>query len=171
MSTDGRRRRGRKRRSLVQSIGARLSDSVVTVRRAVDEPSSVPRQLRDSLLRLWRVRGGGFYGLGYVIAFVVLEVRAFVDNWAVPGADVVTVLVQEVLAFVFRFAAQSLLNGFIAFAWPIFVVKALGAIGLVLLGALAWVFDRYARPWVIARLPAPADGHDKSSQPRGAPDS
>jgi hypothetical protein len=64
-----------------------------------------------SVLKIWRTRGGGFYGFGYVVAFVVLEVRAFVGNFEGDG-DIATMIVQEVLQFVFRFAAQSFVNGF-----------------------------------------------------------
>ncbi len=86
------------------------------------------------MLRIWRVRGGGFYGLGYVIAFVVLEVRAFVGNFEGDG-DITSMIAQEVLGFFFRFAAQSFLNGFIAFGWPIFVVDASRWLGTAAAGS------------------------------------
>ena len=151
------RRRQRKRFRLIRSVGTRLTDSVGAVRQAIAEPRSVPRTMRDAFLRLWRTRGGGFYGLGYVIAFVVLEIQAFIGNWQSAATDVVGMVVQEVLQFVFRFAAQSMLNGLLAFGWPIYVVDKLGGWGLALIAVGWWSFDRYVRPWVAVRLPEPSE--------------
>lgn len=122
------------------------------MRGVVTQPRTVPSRVRRALLEIWRVRGGGFYGLGYATAFVVLEVRAFVDNFAGDG-DITSMIVQEVLGFFFRFAAQSFLNGFIAFGWPIFVVDYLGGWGLLLLGVGWFAFDRWAKPWINSRVP------------------
>ena len=133
-------------------LSRRLNESVSTVRGVIAQPRAVPSQLREALLKIWRTRGGGFYGFGYVVAFVVLEVRAFIGNFEVDG-DVATMLMLEALQFVFRFAAQSLLNGFIAFGWPIFVVDLLGGWGLVTLAAAWFVFDRWAHPWLDSKLP------------------
>lgn len=155
MAARSRSRRQRRRFRPVRAITTRLSESVGTVRQAVAEPRAVPLRLRDGLLRLWRTRGGGFYGFGYVVAFVVLEVHAFITNW-IGTDDVVGMVVQEVLGFLFRFAGQSLLNGVLAFGWPVFVLQYLGGWGLTLLGVAWWLFDRFARPVIVARLPEPA---------------
>jgi len=142
----------RQRTPLIRRLGRRIGDSVGTIRSVVTEPRTAPGLLREGLLKLWRIRGGGFYGLGYVITFVVLEIRMFIGN-VVDSADVVTMVVQEVLAILFRFAVQSFVNGFIAFGWPIFVVDYLGGWGLLAIGAGWLLFDRWAKPWINARLP------------------
>jgi hypothetical protein len=157
-----RRKRRPKRR---QWFRRRLEESVSTVRGVVSQPRNVPAQIREALLTIWRVRGGGFYGLGYVVAFAVLEVRAFVGNFQGDG-DITSMVVQEVLGFFFRFAAQSFINGFIAFGWPIFVVQYLGPLSVVAL-AVAWLaFDRWAKPWINARVPqlAPQEAPPPESQ-------
>jgi len=157
---------------------------VNTVRSVVAEPRAVPSRVRDALLQIWRVRGGGFYGFGYVVAFVILEIRAFVGNFQGDG-DITSMIVQEVLGFFFRFATQSFLNGFIAFGWPVFVVDYLDGWGLLLIGASWYAFDRWAKPWINARVPQlarqepPATGAkaeastsvpDKSGQPDASPE-
>jgi hypothetical protein len=144
------RRKGRAKRR--PWLKRRIKRSVKTVRGVVAEPHKVPSQVRAALLKIWRTRGGGFYGFGYVVAFVVLEVRAFVGNFEGDG-DIATMIVQEVLQFFFRFAAQSFINGFIAFGWPIFVLDYLGGVGLLVLGA-GWVaFEYLAKPLINAWLP------------------
>jgi hypothetical protein len=121
------------------------------VRTVVAEPRAVPSRVREALLKIWRIRGGGFYGLGYVVTFVVLEVRAFIGNF--EDDDIASMIVQEVLQFFFRFLAQSFINGFIAFGWPVFVVNYLGAWGLAVLGGAWFAFDRWAKPWVNSKVP------------------
>ena len=146
-------RKARKPRvKLVTRLKRRVGDSYATVSGIVAEPRTAPSMARDGLIKLWRVRGGGFYGLGYVIAFVVLEIRMLIGN-VVSGTDVVTMVVQEALEILFRFAVQSFINGFIAFGWPVFVVKYLGVWGLVAIGICWLLFDRLAKPWINARLP------------------
>ena len=56
-------------------------------------------------------------------------------------------------AFVFRFAVQSFVNGFIAFAWPVFVLDYLGGWGFLALGAGWLAFEYLAKPLINARLP------------------
>lgn len=160
-----RRRARRKRAKRRPWFQRRLKKSVRTVRGVVAEPRKVPAQIREALLKIWRVRGGGYYGFGYVVAFVVLEVRAFIGNFEGDG-DIATMIVQEVLQFFFRFAAQSFINGFIAFGWPVFVLDYLGGWGLLALGA-GWVaFEFLAKPWINSRLPELAP---KPKRPETAP--
>ena len=112
----------------------------------------MPSRIRHGLLKLWRVRGGGFYGLGYVIAFVVLEIQAFFGNFEGDG-NISTMIVQEVVGFLFRFASQSFLNGFLAFGWPLVVVDHLGNWGVAVLAGTWFAFDRWGKPWINARVP------------------
>ena len=114
-------------------------------------------------MKIWRTRGGGFYGLGYVVTFVVLEVRAFIGNFEGDG-DIATMIVQEVLQFFFRFAAQSFVNGFIGFGWPIFVFDYLKGWAILVLGASWFVFDRWAKPWINARVPELAPKNERPKE-------
>jgi hypothetical protein len=130
----------------------RVGGSLTTLRSIVKEPHSVGPMLRHGLLAIWRVRGGGFYGLGYLICFVVLEVRMFVGNFE-GGGDLVTLVVFEVLEFVFRFTVQSFLNGLLAFIWPVFVLDLLHGWGILVIGVAWLAFDRLGKPRIEAWLP------------------
>ena len=48
--------------------------------RVRDEPMSLGTIAREAAVTLWSSRGGGFYGLGYVVTFVVLEIRLFASQ-------------------------------------------------------------------------------------------
>jgi hypothetical protein len=138
----------RKRRVRIRPLHwlrQRLQDFLTTSRSVIAEPRSVGPMLRDGLLKLWRTRGGGFYGLGYVICFVVLEIRMFAGD-ALQSDGVVSFVVMEALGIVFRFTVQSFLNTLLAFGWPVFVLDALNGWGIVAIGVGWFVFDRWAKP-------------------------
>ncbi len=146
----------------------RVGDSYATARGVVAEPRTAPSVVRGALVKLWRIRGGGFYGLGYVVAFVVLEIRMLIDN-VVESTDVVTMVVQQALEILFRFAVQSVINGFLAFGWPIFVIDHLHGWGLLAIVVAWFSFDLWAKPWVNARLPdlAPEPKPKRRKRKRG----
>ncbi len=142
-------KRGRLRRHIEESIGS--------ARRVAEEPRKIPTLLRNGLLGIWRTRGGGFYGLGYVICFVVLEVRMFVGD--VETSDgVVSFVVMEVLGFIFRFTVQSFINGLLAFLWPFFVIEQFDVAGAIAI-VVAWiVFQRLIKPRIDAWIPEMKSG-------------
>jgi hypothetical protein len=130
----------------------RVGESIATLKTVVNDPHSIVPMLKHGLLAIWRVRGGGFYGLGYVACFVVLEIRMFIGNFD-GNSDVVSLVVFEVLEFVFRFTVQSFLNGLLAFIWPAFVLQLLGGWGILAIGAAWLVFDRWGKRRIEAWLP------------------
>ena len=166
------RRRKSKKRNKPHWLRRRIDQSVGTVRTVVAEPRSIGTMLHDGLLKIWRTRGGGFYGLGYVACFVILEVRAFIGNFEGDG-DPMTMVLQEVAGFVFRFTAQSFLNTLLAFLWPAFVIEYLQGWGILLVGAGWVVFDRWMKPRINAWLPGlkPADAEpSETSNQAGEPE-
>lgn len=115
--------------------------------RVRDEPMSLGTIAREAAVTLWSSRGGGFYGLGYVVTFVVLEIRLFASGIA-QSDDVVTFLGQQLLETFFRIAFESLANTLQAFLWPLLVLSALGNWGIVLLVAGWWSYGRFVAPTV-----------------------
>ena len=109
------------------------------------EPASIPVIARDAALALWSSRGGGFYGLGYVVTFLVLEVRLLASGFAQTD-DVVTFLGQQLLETFFRVAFESFVNTLQAFIWPVFVLDALGNWGIAALVAGWWGYGRFVAP-------------------------
>lgn len=123
---------------------ARHLDAARQLRR---EPRSAVRWLRSAFLRLWQARGGGFYGLGYVIAFIILEAKLFTGQFL--GSESVTQFVtNEVLEYVFRFSVLSFLNGLLALLWPAYLLAWVGAWGIAVLVGGYFAFERVARPLI-----------------------
>lgn len=119
---------------------------------SVRKPSTIKGRVRRALIGLWRTRGGGLYGLGYVITFVILEVRALFGD-IVEATNVTGAFAAEMLAWLFRFGVDSFLNVGLAFAWPAFVIDGLGGWGIVVVVGAFIGFERLARPWVERQLP------------------
>ena len=129
-----------------------LARKLRVARQIRDEPRSVPGLLRGWLLELWLARGGGFYGLGVVIAFVIFEIRFFVgDLW--QSESLVNFVAQEVLSLVFRIGYQSIINLVLALIWPVYLLDRLGAWAIVLLIAGFLAFEKAFRPVLEQRLP------------------
>ena len=117
-----------------------------STREMAQRPGTIGTRLRDAAIEIWSSRGGGFYGLGYLVTFVVLEVQAFVSGF--ETTDTVTFLETELVQMFFRFAWQSVLNSLVALVWPAFVLKYLQGWGVLALIAGAWLYGRLVAPYV-----------------------
>jgi len=121
--------------------------------------------LRAALLRLWQARGGGFYGLGYVVTFIVLEVKLVTGEF-LGSESVVQFVTHELLEYVFRFGLLSLLNGVLALMWPVFVLAWLGPWGLAVLAGGYFAFERAGRPVVERWFPEIREARENRQRER-----
>ena len=126
----------------------RRFDSIVATATLIRaEPREIGTLMREAAISLWSSRGGGFYGLGYVITFIVLEVRTLFSDVATSDT-IVGFIGQEVTQVFFRMAFESLLNSFLAFLWPLLVLQALSNWGIVVLVLGWWSYGKWAVPYV-----------------------
>ena len=89
--------------------------------------------------KVWKVRGGGLYAVGYALTFAYLEVRAIIDE--VFEADgVIDFFANQLIEFMFRFLSETIVNMIQAFMWPVFLIQWRQPYGLVLLVALFLLF-------------------------------
>jgi hypothetical protein len=117
-----------------------------------NEPASVLHWSRDWLVRLWITKGGGFYGLGYVITFVTLEIRAISGDFG-GGGDIGDFITSQVVQYIIRFSVESLLNAVFAVIWPVYLLQWAGGLGIVvLIGAYA-VFRLVIYPFLANWIP------------------
>jgi hypothetical protein len=116
------------------------------------DPKSAGPLLRAGLLGIWRARGGGFYGLGYLVTFVLLEVRLLATEVA-QSEGVAEFVGSQLLEYLFRVGILSLLNVVQALIWPLLVLGQTGPWGLALLPLGYLAFERWLRPRVEAAFP------------------
>ena len=113
------------------------------------QPSAILPLLRGWLVNLWASRGGGFYGFGYVVTFIALEIRSLSGS-----LTTVSGLVGQVVQYVLRFSVDSVRNVVSAMIWPAHLFEWLGGpAGLVALAAGYAAFELAIRPLVQAWLP------------------
>jgi len=82
--------------------------------------------------KVWGVRGGGLYAVGYALTFVYLEVRTVIVEF-IEAESIGSFFSEQLIEFVFRFATDSLMNMIEALMWPVVFVQwqpPYGAIGL-----------------------------------------
>jgi len=117
------------------------------------DPRSIPRRLRAVLLEIWLARGGGFYGIGYVVAFFYFEVQVITGELA-GSASVGDFVLGQALEYVFRVGVMSFVSALQALLWPLFVVSWWDGVGgiLFLLGSYL-AFEHVFKPWIEAAFP------------------
>ena len=113
------------------------------------KPAAILPLLRRWLAKLWASRGGGFYGLGYVVTFVALEIKSLSG-----GLTTVSGWVAQVAQYVLRFSVDSVRNMISAVIWPAHLFEWLGGpAGLIALAVGYAAFEIAIRPLVQAWLP------------------
>ena len=101
------------------------------------QPAAIVPLLRSWLVKLWASRGGGFYGLGYVVTFVALEIRSLSG-----GLTTVSGLLAQAAQYVLRFSVDSVRNVVSALIWPAHLFEWLGGpAGLIALAVGYAVFE------------------------------
>jgi len=108
--------------------------------------------VREGLLNVWRARGGGFYGLGYLVAFLILEIRVLAGEVG-ESAGVFEFVTSQLFEYLLRFAVMSFVNMALAMIWPIYLFELLGVWGFVVLAGGYLLFEKVLRPHVEAWLP------------------
>ena len=141
----------------------RIARHVQTAQQIYAEPRSAIGMLRNFVVRLWVARGAGFYGLGYLAAFVVLEVRMFADE-IVESDGVVELVTHQALEYVLRIGFMSFVNSFLALLWPIYVARWFGGWGLLMLLGGYLAFEHLLRPQVEAHIPELKEARQKARQ-------
>ncbi len=101
--------------------------------------------------RVWKLRGGGLYAVGWALTFVYLEVTTLLGEIA-EASGVIDFLTSQLIETLFRFLGQSFINMGMAFAWPIFFIEWQPPVGLILLGFAFMLFPRFVKPYITAWL-------------------
>ena len=115
----------------------------------VNRPGVLPGKahgwFRTWFRKVWRVRGGGLYALGYALTFVYLEIRALLGD-IVEAESVMAFFTSELIEFLFRFLSESLMNLVLALLWPVNVLQYAPPLGAIGLGVAFLVFPRLLKP-------------------------
>lgn len=115
------------------------------IQEIVAEPGLLPVKLRGLLVGIWTAKGGGFYGVGYVIAFAFFEIRMVVEDF-VEAQGVEDFVFYQLVETVLRLGWMSFINAFQALLWPLMVAAWWEGGGLVLLLGGYAAFEYLLKP-------------------------
>jgi len=131
---------------------SRLNRHRRVAREIIHEPRSIGGHLRSLLVAVWVRRGAGFYGLGWMVAFVVLEVNLFTSELA-QSDGVVEFVGGQLLEYLLRIGFMSFINTLIALLWPLYVLQWWSGYGILLLIGGYLLFEKLLRPVIESALP------------------
>jgi hypothetical protein len=107
---------------------------------------------RGMLIDIWRSRGGGFYGLGYLVAFIFYEIEMIFGD-LVEATSMSEFALGQILEVVFRLSFLSFVNAFQALLWPLTVLQLYEGLGIILLIGSYLAFEYLLRPWIEGLFP------------------
>ena len=143
MAKSAKRKKKKDERSFSEKWSERASDakhlSSTLVRSPKEFPDAAHGVIRRGLRRMWSVHGGGLYSLGFVITFLLLEIRMLIDDLVGMGGFG-EFFSEQLLQFVFRFASESIVNTVQAFIWPVYLIQYNPPWGIIALGIAFSVF-------------------------------
>lgn len=162
-------RKKRDKVSFVQGIRNRVREMLGLGTLLVNEPSAFPgetgRLLKRSLRKLWNARGGGLYASGYVVTFILLEIKTI--GGEIVGSDsALSFITEQFFEMFFRLLSESFVNSILAFIWPALVLQWSPLWGIGILVALYFVFPRFIKPtltkWLFDDNESPTADADRS---------
>jgi len=94
--------------------------------------------------KVWKVRGGGLYAVGFAATFLYLEVISLADDVLGIGA----LFRGEAIEFFVNLVVESFMNTIAAFMWPVEVVQFSPPVGVIALGIAFWLFPIFVKPHI-----------------------
>lgn len=137
------------RKPLGRRVGENLRAAGEFGRDAVSRPGGLPDKahgrFRAWFRKVWDVRGGGLYAVGFAMAFLFFEIReAIVED--IPGLIAMnSILSSELIGFAIEFLVDTMINFVRALLWPVYFVQLWPPVGLIALVAAFVLFPRYLK--------------------------
>ena len=142
----------------------RLRVGLAEAKTAVRDPNHAWLLVTNALLSTWRSRGGGWYGIGYIVTLLYWEVKLFVQDIAEAGG-VVELLTSQLGQLLFRWFSESITNMVLAFTWPVRLLELAGTLpGIALLVLIHYGFEYWLRPLAEARFPELREDREAKTQ-------
>jgi hypothetical protein len=137
------------RKPLGRCVGENLRAVGEFGRAAVTRPGGLPDKahgwFRSWFRKVWDVRGGGLYAVGFAVAFLFFEVREAIVEDIPEFIAMNNVLSSELVGFGIQFLVDSMLNFVRALLWPVYVAQLWPPAGLIALVAAFVLFPRFLK--------------------------
>lgn len=117
--------------------------------------------------KVWKVRGGGLYAVGWAAYFLYLEIATIFGEIA-EADGVIDFFTGQLIEFVFRFLGDSIMNMIQAFVWPVYIVQWRPPVGAIALGIAFVLFPAYVKPHITKWLFPDGEPEESEGEPGGA---
>jgi hypothetical protein len=136
-----------------KSVGRRVGENLRAAgelgREAAVRPGGLPDKahgwFRSWFRKVWQVRGGGLYAVGFAVAFLFFEVREVLLEDIPQFVAINNILSSELIGFCIQFLVDTMLNFVRALLWPMYVVTLWPPAGAIALAAAFILFPRYLK--------------------------
>jgi hypothetical protein len=116
---------------------------------AVTRPDRLPGKahgaLRGWFRKVWDVRGGGLYAVGFAVAFLFFEIREVFFDDIPQFAAINSVFSSELVAFGIQVIVDTMVNFVKALIWPVYIATLWPPAGAIALGVAFVLFPRYLK--------------------------
>ena len=120
-------------------------------RDAIQRPGELPDKahgaFRNWFRKVWDVRGGGLYAVGFAVTFIYLEFTEIVIEDIPQFIAMNSVFSSEIVGFGIEVLVDTMKNFVMALAWPAFVATFWPPVGAIALGVAFVLFPRYLKPY------------------------
>ena len=127
----------------------------------------IKRRFRRWFAKVWKIRGGGLYAVGWAATFIYLEISTIVGE-IVEAEGVIDFFTGQLIEFVFRFFGESIINMAMAFAWPAYVLQWSPPVGLIALVAAFILFPTFVKPYITSWLFPDGEPTEPEDEPERA---
>ena len=107
-------------------------------------PGALLKVLRRSVRTIWDARGGGYYACGFVLTFIFLEIRMFIEDIA-AATGIADFFGEQLLEMLFRYIGESFVNTIRAFMWPVYIIQISPPWGLAVFVLMAVIFKNFLK--------------------------
>jgi len=111
---------------------------------------------RDWFRKVWKVRGGGLYAVGFAASFLFFEIGSLSDDILGVGS----LFNGQAVDFIAQLLIDSFQNTIKAFMWPVFVVSWAPPFGVIGLGLAYIGFAKYLKKPIAGWLFPDEEGTD-----------
>jgi len=100
--------------------------------------------VRTWFRKVWKLRGGGLYAVGFAVSFIIFEIGSLADDVLGIGA----LFNGQAIDFLLDFVVDSFTNTLAALMWPVDIVQWAQPWGAIALGLAFWLFPTYVKPHI-----------------------
>ncbi len=131
-------------------------------------PDTAHGAFRKWSRKIWELRGGGAYAMGFIVTFLYLETMDILFD-DVPKLYAMQSFASEIPPFIIEFLIDTLMNTLYAFMWPVWVLQWQSPWGVAVLVAIFVLFPKFAQKpvehWLYeGKEPPPPENKEKKTK-------